>query len=86
MAQSTELATSTWQQIANGATDALVQNMGPNVVRVARQATTPTDDNAGVVVWPQGSPRGQHEYEVYIGTENLYLRAAAQTSTVEVTT
>jgi len=87
MAQTSVTATTTWQQIAVGATECLVQNVGPYAVRVAKQASTPVSDSVGTLLWPQGAMRkGESEYDLALGADNLYVRAVTQTSTIEVTT
>lgn len=87
MAQATVTATSTWQQIAIGAVEVLVQNQGPQGIRVAKQATVPVSDDVGTILWPPGYNRkGEREYDLALGTDNLYVRSVAQTSRVEVTT
>ena len=87
MAQTTVTATTTWQQIAAGASEVLVQNHGPFAVRIAKQASTPVTDNTGTILWPQGAMRrGESEYTLALGTDNLYARSVTQTTTIEVTT
>jgi len=88
MAQTTFTATTTWTQIAIGAFEVLIQNLGPYAVRISKKTSPPTVDNEGIIVWPQGHVRrGQSEYNIQsMGSDNLYARAVTKTATIEITT